>query len=91
MCSRNCIFDIIAIIIKQCICCCGDDDAPKSPSDGNFFWLLLVQWGRPPESRLLEFLQHLVEDECEGMEGDSDIVMEDVCDDGMQNLGGGWC
>ena len=27
---------------------------------------------------MLEFLQHLVEDECEGMEGDSDIVMKDV-------------
>ena len=26
-----------------------------------------------------------------GMEKDSGIIMEDVCQDGMQNLGGGWC
>ena len=26
-----------------------------------------------------------------GIEGESGIVMEDVCEDGMQNLGEGWC
>ena len=25
------------------------------------------------------------------MEGDSGNVIEDVCEDGMHNLGGGWC
>ena len=25
------------------------------------------------------------------MEGDRGIVIEDVCEDGMHNLGGGWC
>ena len=25
------------------------------------------------------------------MEGDSGIVIEDVCEDRMHNLGGGWC
>ena len=44
--------------------------------------------GHPPQSRLLEFLQRPGEDGCGGKEGDSGIVMEDVCEDGMQNLGG---
>ena len=44
--------------------------------------------GHPPESQLLEFLQRPGEDGCGGKEGDSGIVMEDVCEDGMQNLGG---
>ena len=25
------------------------------------------------------------------MEGDSGIVIEDVCEDGMHHVGGGWC
>ena len=37
---------------------------------------------------MLEFLQRPREDGCGGMRGDSGIVMEDVCEDGMQNLGG---
>ena len=37
---------------------------------------------------MLEFLQRPREDGCGGMRGDSGIVMEDVCEDGMRNLGG---
>ena len=37
MCSRNCIIIIIIIIIN--INC---DNVSKSPSEGNFFWLLLL-------------------------------------------------
>ena len=44
----------------------GNCYASKSPSDGNFFWLLLVQWGHPPESRLLEFLKRPKKDGCGG-------------------------
>ena len=44
--------------------------------------------GTPLESRLLEFLQRPGEDSSGGMEGDSGIVIEDVCQDGMQNLAG---
>ena len=43
-------------------CCCGD--VSKSPGDCNFFGLLLVHWGLPAKSQLLEFLQHLKEDGC---------------------------
>ena len=55
------------------------------PSDCSFFGLLLVQWECPPESQLLEFLQGLGVDVCgcRRMEGDSGIVNEDVCEDGM--------
>ena len=38
----------------------------ESPGNGDFFWLLLVYWERPPEPRLLEFLQRPGEDECWG-------------------------
>ena len=44
--------------------------------------------GAPLESRLLKFLQRPGEDSSGGMEGDSGIVIEDVCQDGMQNLVG---
>ena len=37
---------------------------------------------------MLEFLQRSGENGCGGMKGDSGIVMEDVCEDGIQNLGG---
>ena len=40
------------------------------------------------ESRLLEFLQRPGGDGSRGMEGNSSIVIEDVCEDDMQNLGG---
>ena len=40
--------------------------------------------GAPP--RLLEL--GAGKDVCEGMQGDSGIVIEDSCEDGMQNLGG---
>ena len=40
------------------------------------------------ESRLLEFLQRPGGDGIRGMEGNSSIVVEDVCEDDMQNLGG---
>ena len=43
-------------------CCCGD--VSKSPGDCNFFGLLLVHWGLPPKSQLLEFLPRLEEDGC---------------------------
>ena len=43
-------------------CCCGD--ISKSPGDCNFFGLLLVHWGLPQNSQLLEFLQDLEEDGC---------------------------
>ena len=43
-------------------CCCGD--VSKSPADCNFFGLLLIQWGLPPKSQLLEFLQRLEGDGC---------------------------
>ena len=36
----------------------------------------------------MEFLQRPGEDGYGGMEGDNGIVMEDVCEDSMQNLGG---
>ena len=36
---------------------------------------------------MLEFLQRPVEYRCGRMEGDSGIVMEDVCGDDMRNLG----
>ena len=38
MCSRNCIIIIIIIIIININC----DNVSKSPSEGNFFWLLLL-------------------------------------------------
>ena len=40
------------------------------------------------ESRLLEFLQLPGGDGIRGREGNSSIVVEDVCEDDMQNLGG---
>ena len=63
-------------------CCCGD--VSRSPSDGNFFWLLLALWG---------YTAPIIGAGCRGrwvwgMQGDSGIVIEDVCEDGMQNLGG---
>ena len=42
--------------------------------------------GAPP--RVLIIGAGSGEDGCERMQGDSGIVIEDVCDDGMQNLGG---
>ena len=33
--------------------------------------------------RLLEFLQRSMEDGCGEIEGDSGIIIEDVCEDGM--------
>ena len=39
MCSRNCVIIIIIIIIIININC---GNVSKSPSDGNFFWLLLL-------------------------------------------------
>ena len=41
----------------------------ESPGNGDFFWLLLVWWGHPPEPRLLEFLKRPGEDECGGNGG----------------------
>ena len=38
MCSRNCVIIIIIIIINNINC----GNVSKSPSDGNFFWLLLL-------------------------------------------------
>ena len=37
---------------------------------------------------MLEFLQHPEEYRCRGMDGDSGVVMEDVCGDGIGNIGG---
>ena len=36
---------------------------------------------------IIEFLQRAGEDRCRETEGDSGIVIEDVCEDSMQNLG----
>ena len=38
---------------------------------------------------MLEFLQVPGEDGCGGMEDDSGIVIEDICEDGMRNRVGG--
>ena len=43
----------------------------------------------PTESWLLEFLQLQVDDGCGGMEGDSGLVIEDVCEDVIWILGRG--
>ena len=52
------VFDVFVVVVVF------DVDVSESPGDRNFFWLLLVQWGRPPESRFLEFLQRPGEDGC---------------------------
>ena len=43
--------------------------------------------GVSPRVPIIEFLQRAGEDRCRGMEGDSGIVIEDVCEDSMQSLG----
>ena len=51
--------------------------------------MIVISFGYCWWSGLLEFLQHQKEDGCGVMKGDRGIVIEDLCEDDMQNLGGG--
>ena len=59
--------------MKYRIRCC-DGDVSKSPNDGDFFWLLLVWRRRIP----------LQSSNC----SNSGVFIDDVCEDGMHDLGG---
>ena len=53
--------------------------------------MIVISFGCCWWSGLLEFLQHQKEDGCGVMKGDRGIVIEDLCEDSMQNLGGELC
>ena len=59
----------------------------KSPSDCNFFGPLLVWWGVPQSPDCWSSCNVPRKMGVWGMEGDSGIVIEDVCENGMGNLG----
>ena len=67
-------FVVVMVISFRCYWYSGSASYPPPPSH--------------QESRLLEFLQRPGGDGIRGMEGNSSIVIEDVCEDDMQNLGG---
>ena len=73
-CSRNCIIIIVSVVVVVMF-----QNCQVIASSLGCCWYS----GPPPLPRILEFLQHLVEDGCSGMKGDSGIVTEDVCEDGM--------